>query len=229
MDLLPTKLFLLDQPKPFSGEFFGWSFPKYGIGQIPIKLPYDVLFKVPKKKGDKNDFEIDPLFMDLKDKVNYAPSSLSQTAESKTLMKMKAYPGSIDLDHTDFLLRVLNKAWLPLFTKTNLQGYSHPEAIASIVPKTSPGFPANYNGHKEKRSVLETHSHDLDLFYSICEDYDTIFATSLKDELRPLEKVELESTRVFIISPVEHLYVCARVFGPFVQHFYSTRDRKSVV
>lgn len=222
-------VFLLDQPLPFSGEFFGWKFPKNGIGPISQKLPYDVLFKVPKRKGENNDFEVDMHFSDISDKVEYAPSSLSPEAESKALMKMQAFPASIDLEHSDFLLRVLNKAFLPLFSKTSMRGYTHSEAIASIVPSTSPGFPANYNGHYEKRSVLSTMSRELGLFYHVCESYHTIFAISLKDELRPYEKVEQEKTRAFIISPIEHLYVCARVFGPFVEHFYSTRGTPSAI
>lgn len=214
---------------PFSGEFFGWSFPKYGTGTIEQKLPYDVLFRVPKKKSEKNDFVIDRLFEDVSEKIDYAPSDLTREAESKALMKMRGFPASIDMTKIDFLLRVVNRAWLPLFSKTNLKEASHAEAIASIVPSTSAGFPASYNGHYEKRSVLETMSYILALFYCVCEQYNTIFAISLKDELRPREKVEAQKTRAFIISPIEHLYVCARVFGPFVEHFYQTRGTPSAI
>lgn len=220
---------MLDQPSPFSGEFFGWSFPKYGIGPLSQKLPYDVLFRVPKKKGENNDFEVDSNFSDLKTKVDYLPSKLSDDAESNALMKMRAFPASVDLEKSDFLLRVLNRAFKNLHSKTDMQGYSHTEAIASLVPSTSSGFPANYNGYYDKRSVLSTMSYELGLFYHVCEQYETIFAVSLKDELRPREKVEASKTRVFIISPIEHLYVCARVFGPFVEHFYSTRGTPSAI
>ena len=220
---------MLDQPSPFSGEFFGWSFPKHGIGQCSQKLPYDVLFRVPKKKGENNDFEVDELFADLAPKIDYAPSDLTPEAESKALMKMHGFPASIDLENSDFLLRVLNRAFIKLFSKTNMKGYTHAQAIASIVPRTSAGFPANYNGHKEKRSVLETMSFMLAMFYCVCTQYHVIFSISLKDELRPKEKVEAQKTRAFIISPVEHIYVCARVFGPFVEHFYSTRGTPSAI
>jgi len=109
------------------------------------------------------------------------------------------------------------------------KGLSHSDAVRTIVPDTSPGFPANYNGFTDKRSVVEMHSQDLAAFYEVCQDYSCIKAVSLKDELRPMEKVREKKTRIFIISPVEHLYVCSRVFGEFVDWFYTTHNSPSKI
>lgn len=108
---------------------------------------------------------------------------------------------------------------------------------------TSPGYPYNKqnSGHKGKGpfimrdgdsfvydSTFLSYLEECDAKLRNGEQIEVIYADCLKDELRPIEKVEQGKTRLFSGSPLHLLMLIRRYFLPIVQYIQSQCSEKPV-
>jgi hypothetical protein len=126
--------------------------------------------------------------------------------------------------------------------------YSFEEAIlgledepdfGSLTRSTSAGYPYNVLGHKKKFTLFGSgETYDLETPEALalrvrCNDLIAkakkgirtmhIFHDNLKDERRPIEKVNDFSTRMFSASPVDLTVVTRMYFGAFVLFYHKNR------
>jgi hypothetical protein len=104
------------------------------------------------------------------------------------------------------------------------------EYFGSLTTSTSPGFPWGLTkeprqGGKKTWIDLETREISEDLIYHVEKRiefalagrrYPTLWIDLLKDETRPIEKVDQGKTRVFSGSPLDFTVACRMYFGAFV-------------
>jgi hypothetical protein len=93
---------------------------------------------------------------------------------------------------------------------------SHDHAVEHLRKDTSTGFPFSYK-YQKKGNFMRAPEGDeyLRQFWedtSVMNGPRTYYKASLKGELRPIEKVEAEKTRVFMAGPIESAYVGHRLF-----------------
>jgi len=99
-------------------------------------------------------------------------------------------------------------------------GCTHAEALARMDLSKSPGLPWTACGYGTKESVMHFYEQKMEQFFDVCTEHNVLWSLSNKDELRPIEKVESKSTRVFNVAPVEHTYICYRLYGRLCDAFY---------
>jgi hypothetical protein len=116
-----------------------------------------------------------------------------------------------------------------------------------LVMSTSPGYPYNQRATRSKGKAWlfeQTATHtDGSPLYEVSDselrqrlDYrwtaglrgervPSLWIDTLKDELRPIEKIENGKTRVFTIPPVDMSIVARRLFQSFVSMFYENKNK----
>jgi len=111
--------------------------------------------------------------------------------------------------------------------------------IAPMVLDSSPGYPFVRNGHSTKATLLEgelgnykmkQELYDMykELYDALAEstEHNVVFIDSLKDELRPLAKVEACMTRLYMAGPM-HLTIIGRMlFGAWMHSLNYTRKMR---
>lgn len=113
----------------------------------------------------------------------------------------------------------------------SVKGWDGDEFVNSITRSTSPGYPwvlTKKHGMPGKTQWFgkddeyDIHNPECDKLRAICADviesaknnerYDVIFTDTLKDELRPIEKVNAGKTRVFSAGPMHYTIVARQYF-----------------
>lgn len=109
------------------------------------------------------------------------------------------------------------------------------EAIKEMDKTTSPGFPWNEIG-TTKQEILDAIPEEFHKFvddvwdhYLLQDDYWFIFVNSLKEEIRPKEKIRLNKIRTFTASPMEAVVVGYRLFGDMNNQFYDSHLKTASV
>lgn len=92
---------------------------------------------------------------------------------------------------------------------------------------TSAGFPWNQD-YVDKSDLLEQIPEEFRKYCDDCweylldPDYWFVFTNSLKEEIRPIEKIKLNKIRTFTASPAEAVVNGYRLFGDMNQKFYDS-------
>ena len=109
------------------------------------------------------------------------------------------------------------------------------DAMREMDKTTSPGFPWNEIG-STKNEILEAIPEQFHEFvdkvwdhYLLQDDYWFIFVNSLKEEIRPTEKIKLNKIRTFTASPMEAVVVGYRLFGDMNNKFYDSHLKTASV
>jgi hypothetical protein len=120
---------------------------------------------------------------------------------------------------------------------SGVDGSMNPDPLNLL---TSPGFPLN----KLKPPGVKGRTHLIDRVTNSYKDhnfkrqlkmreelakahtvpYDSVFAWVSKDEKQKLSKVENNMTRFFMVAPLDHLILCKKYFGAFVQWFETAKE-----
>lgn len=182
------------------------------------EMPAPFLFRILRRKGTKSRIALDPE-VQYKGPLAYAPANLSLEAHAIRLSKMN----NSNLQIPEWKMNFVFDCFMQTMSSFNcpaITGYTHEEAIAVLDRSKSPGMPWTVLGYLNKGMVIDNNYEKLREFYEQCEDFNVLWSLSNKDELRPLEKVESKSTRVFQIASIEHTYVAYRVFGHLCDSFY---------
>lgn len=109
------------------------------------------------------------------------------------------------------------------------------KAVDEMDKTKSPGFPWNILG-STKNEILEAIPEQFHEFvdkvwehYLLEDDYWFIFVNSLKEEIRPKEKIRLNKIRTFTASPMEAVVTGIRLFGDMNNKFYDSHLKTASV
>nr|NP_734281.1 NIb protein [Oat mosaic virus] len=168
-----------------------------------------------------------PTFAWLEDFMNeYAPSDLSYTAYYKDLCKYNRGKHVLTFNPTELdaatkgMIKILEDAGLKPGTLRSAQ-----HVISDIQWNTSAG--PSYQGKKRDLCAHLTEEEVLD-FAEVCRSEFLaghsvgVWNGSLKAELRTIEKVEAQKTRVFTASPITSLMAMKFYVDDFNKAFYTT-------
>jgi hypothetical protein len=148
----------------------------------------------------------------------YAQSVFTEKAWQQGLKKyfpVRPKLSSVQLSKLDEAFSFLYRHFGPFMRNSCV--LSHDEAVQSLRPTTSTGFPFSFKYSKKRDfySSPEGFKYLYDFWYetSHFNGPKTYFKAALKDEIRPIEKIKLDKTRAFCAGPIENSYMCQRLFG----------------
>jgi hypothetical protein len=101
------------------------------------------------------------------------------------------------------------------------------EVVAGIDKSTSPGFPWTRT-YATKRDMIDQMGDAFDQYMMddwdrLCvHEYTAVFGNSLKEEIRPAEKIEANSIRTFTAGPIEMTIHGNRLFEDMNEKFYAS-------
>jgi hypothetical protein len=137
----------------------------------------------------------------------------------------------------DFKMLNSDIGYKPVSDEMAIFGDAGVDYVNKMNMKSSPGWPYqclsnargqegkaylfDINNRKIKDSLLETNLRNRETLAKQGERYPSIWRDCLKDELRPLEKVEAGKTRLFTIAPCDFTILVRKYFLPFIQAFYA--------
>lgn len=124
-------------------------------------------------------------------------------------------------------------------------GYGPGSELQSIPRKTSSGYPYSvlhrptnktyFFGDKDEFDLTTPEALDLEREVERCEvkikkgvRCNFVFIDSLKDEKRPIEKVQVGKTRMFSGSPLVYLILCRKYFGSFMMWCVKNRIENGI-
>jgi len=145
--------------------------------------------------------------------------SLSKYGKSETLMAPE-------------MVQDLNKAWewtvrqfMPYMGEARILTVQ--EAVDHLDMSTSSGAPFNFK-YKTKKELFENHPEIVDWLQEDWEvlandpKWTCIFSSSLKEELRPMEKIQQNSIRTFTAGPVDATVHGSRLFVDMNEKLYAS-------
>jgi len=132
--------------------------------------------------------------------AEWIPARISAVTEKRALNKYsimrKTFNPAASMMAWDMMRREI--AFLPKFAQSSFS-----EVVTEIDKTKSPGYPWNTMGFTTKGQVLEKYGEYLEWCYNGGQP-ESFWCIQLKNELRPVEKVEADKTRIFVISDVKH-------------------------
>jgi hypothetical protein len=180
-----------------------------GLSKRP-ELPLQAIGQVPFRPLGKSHFKPAP-WLHTGDNA-YVPSDMSVLAFSKGVDKylepfVPLDPGLKDRLYVEFVTRMA-----PFWQGDNFSSYE--EAVKLLDMTKSPGFPYYYQAENKADCLFKYGDLIKDQVERILagEELPMIFSLTLKDELRPVEKVEQHKTRVFCASDLVHLLCSKQLF-----------------
>lgn len=145
----------------------------------------------------------------------YVPSAMAESSLKIGLSKHSRIIPLLDEKMVIQTEEILEDELKAIWTNTPEDNViSYQESLSSIKRDKSPGFPYFYN-YQSKGEVLEDIPEVItDRVGRLMagEKLPCIFSLTEKSELRPIEKVKLGKTRVFMASPIDHLLACTQLF-----------------
>jgi len=202
------------------------------------KLPVDyfpILGSVPKKFSGKNrrfvDMEIAQFENDTSQEVDRSKWGLTVPNVEAAYLSLSKYAKSTpQLDERKVDAINLAFDWM---TK-HFQPYmcnSRVKTVEEVLPKldlsTSPGFPWTRK-YARKVDLLEQRPEFLSQYVSVdwdglmSPDYTAVFGNSLKEEVRPQEKLDLNKIRTFTAGPIEMTIHGNRLFQDMNEKLYAS-------
>lgn len=203
------------------------------VNKIPLDNRFfNFICKYPKFPLMKNKRKIDPIIqkVQLVDGVEMPTSyGLPRPNLEASYLNLNKYgkPQRIFDDAASvFASRCLEKHFGPYMRDSDILSYE--EAIEQMDMTTSPGFPWNIK-YKKKKDLMEDIPEEFEKYAKKCfdeyllnDDYYFIFVNSLKEEIRPIEKIKMNKIRTFTASPIEAVNTGYRLFGDMNLKFYES-------
>jgi hypothetical protein len=180
-------------------------------------LAHDLLFdkfrvegRGPRQPLGKNHLHPTPIIEEV-GPVDYGPAAMTQNALVQSMRKYETTVRHYTEDQLEFMFQYGMHRIVPYWRGTEMTSYE--DACKNCNPHTSPGLDCPGCATKadafQKYSVeLEADVHSM-LSGQLVPQY---FKGSLKTELRPSEKVEMEHTRMFMCGPLRHLLASTMLF-----------------
>jgi hypothetical protein len=139
-----------------------------------------------------------------------ADKSLNKYAKKQPLVDYVAFSKAVGFLHRHFSM-----------CKTSL--WDRDQCFGQLEPNSSPGFPLSRsfptNGHVKNDTGLCDRLWDAAASNSFLDGC-PIWSNSLKEEIRPREKLQANKIRTFTAAPLTFTLLCSRVCGAFNQTFY---------
>jgi len=187
---------------------------------IPVHRYHCNFLRHPRYKASKKMNPYAKMYLDLTEKYfDYVPAVLSEEAALKDFVKyFKEHREPNEFIH---LGKVMTHRYLKRYIK-DWKPIPYLEAIQHLDYSTSPGFP--WNQKFDKRTLVNEPKfiEYFNKYFTSLETDDplyVLFNMSLKEELRPKEKVEEMKTRTICAAPVEHTIGCIMMFKGFMDQF----------
>jgi len=133
-----------------------------------------------------------------------------------------------------------DKKWIRLMTYDEAINGISELGILPVCASTSPGYPWSLNNKRGKDPYVTfngRYNYSQDFIDYVQRDdeklqagkqIEVIWKDSLKDELRPVEKVMQGKTRLFACGPLHYYVLCRKYFGTFVGYLQSRCDESPV-
>jgi len=149
------------------------------------------------------------------DDDEYCPTKMSEEAMRIGLSKSNRVVPKLDENLCQKTDRIMEIEMASIWTETVDENVlSYDKALGLIKRDKSPGYPFFYR-YLNKGETLDQEGdlikQDVDRLLN-GEEVPCVFSLTEKSELRPIEKVRLNKTRVFMASPLHHLLACLMLF-----------------
>nr|WRQ64749.1 polyprotein 2 [Patatavirales sp.] len=172
------------------------------------------------------------LVTDLEIETGHDLPRMNLDASYKSLNKYAKPEMPYDEDARWFAENALEMEFLPHMKDSEVRDLD--AGLLDVDLSTSPGFPWNLK-YKTKRDLYE--SADYEFFRAYCDkDWDEltgykwyVFTNSLKEEIRPDEKIKANKIRTFTASPAEAVVSGNRLFGDMNEKFIASHLKTSSV
>jgi len=170
---------------------------------------------------------------DLEIETGHGLPRMNLGASYKSLNKYAKPETPYNEEAAMFAYQALEMEFLPYMKNSEVRDLQ--DGLEDVDLTTSPGYPWNIK-YKTKRDLYE--SEDFSLFKKYCEnDWERIkdpnhwyiFSNSLKEEIRPDEKIEENSIRTFTASPAEAVVTGNRLFGSMNEKFIDSHLKTASV
>ncbi len=167
------------------------------------------------------------LVNDVEIKTEYSLPKMNLRASYASLNKYAKPEVPFDEEASAFAYEAMFQHFYPYMKNSSIM--SQDEALKEVDVTTSPGFPWNKE-FKIKRDLIESDQYEFFKEYTEqCWDrlnddpnYWFVFTNSLKEEIRPEEKIKLNKIRTFTASPFEAVVNGIRLFGDMNEKFYQS-------
>lgn len=217
-------------------NFYKLNFEFCDVDKIPLdERFFNFICKYPKFPLMKNKRKIDPIIQqivvedDVSMDTSYGLPKPNLEASYKSLNKYGKPQPIFDDAASIFASRCLEKHFGPYMRDSEILSYE--EALAQMDTKTSPGFPWNIN-YSKKTDLIKDIPNEFREYaekvydeFLLKDDYYFIFVNSLKEEIRPIEKIKMNKIRTFTASPIEAVNAGYRLFGDMNLKFYESHLR----
>lgn len=172
------------------------------------------------------------LISDLEIETGHGLPRMNLDASYKSLNKYSKAEVPFNEEAWTFASNALEMEFLPYMKDSEVRNLE--EGLEDVDLTTSPGFPWNLK-YKTKRDLYE--SKDFDYFKNECEkDWKIlidgswyVFTNSLKEEIRPDEKIQLNKIRTFTASSATAVVTGNRLFGHMNEKFIDSHLKTSSV
>jgi len=238
----PPPAALLEEDREWWGKYpedltqgFSASARPSDLHQRTLPAQYfPVLGRVPKKFNSKNrrhmDLSVAQFENDTTQVVDRSKWGLTVPNVDAAFMSLSRYAKSVPvLDDKRTIAINMAFDWMTRHFGPHMQN-SRVQTLDEVVPKldmsTSPGFPWTRK-YAKKVDLLEQRPEFLgwvavDWDRLLDPNYVAIFGCSLKEEVRPQEKLDLNKQRTFTAGPIEMTLHGNRLFQDMNQKFYDS-------
>lgn len=238
----PPPAALLEEDREWWGKYpedltqgFSASARPSDLHQRTLPAQYfPVLGRVPKKFNSKNrrhlDMSVAQFENDTTQVVDRSKWGLTVPNVDAAFMSLSRYAKSVPvLDDKRTIAINMAFDWMTRHFGPHMQN-SRVQTLDEVVPKldmsTSPGFPWTRK-YAKKVDLLEQRPDFLgwvavDWDRLLDPNYVAIFGCSLKEEVRPQEKLDLNKQRTFTAGPIEMTLHGNRLFQDMNQKFYDS-------
>nr|WRQ64747.1 polyprotein 2 [Patatavirales sp.] len=214
--------------------------PIFDVNKIPLDQKYfNFICEYPKFPLMKNKKRLDPIIeeiqmaQDFTLKTEFGLPKPNLKASYLSLNKYGKAQPIVDEKAALFAYRCMSKHFGLYMGEAKVLGKE--EAIAAMDKTTSPGFPWNMYG-STKNEIFEQMSEQFHEYvdivwdkYLLEDDYWFVWVNSLKEEIRPIEKIRMNKIRTFTASPMEAVVTGYRLFGDMNDKFYRSNLQSASV
>ncbi len=162
----------------------------------------------------------------VKIKTDYGLPTMNLKASYSSLNKYAKPEVTWDESAAAFAYEAMFQHFHPYMKEAEILSYE--EALSAVDTTTSPGFPWNKDFRTKRDLISHPRMAEFETYTNLWDylkdnpDYWFVFTNSLKEEIRPEEKIRLNKIRTFTASPFEAVVNGIRLFGDMNEKFYDS-------